>query len=147
MLARSESTTLSPFLPREMVGSSLKGLRAPGDTGESLRGIPAPAGNPHGDRTRTASLRRNAGHNPPVPSEEHDLPMDDLEECFRHDPQGPQADGSNFEGHLRLRLEPSSDRLRQAPRFGGPRHLTPPTRPWDDLSYPRRKETAPLFDN
>lgn len=40
------------------------GLRAWRGTGETLRGFPAPAGNPHGVRPRNASLRRNAGHNP-----------------------------------------------------------------------------------
>lgn len=108
--------------PERNGGFVPEGLRASGDTGCLPRGIPAPAGNPHGGRPRTASLRRNAVHDPPVLSGESDLPMNDLEECHLPCPARERRGRIHSEGNFRLRLETSSGRFRKARRFGGPRH-------------------------
>jgi len=108
-----------------MGGSSPQAFGPVRDTDDALRGFPAPAGNPHGVRPRNASLRRNAGHNPQFPRKNEDpiFPWTNWRSALRTGPQGKPADGTNFEGPLRLRLDQSSDRSRKASCFGRSRHL------------------------
>lgn len=113
------SVSIVNLLPREMVGPSPsafgpQGTRATGCVEFRLRleilTVHA-RGTLRFGGTRTMTPQFPRGN---------DLPQDDLEECSAR-PARERADGTVFEGILRLRLDSSSGRLRSAHRFGGPR--------------------------